>query len=141
MYNLSRHLCTILPRSLGPCTWFLPLQIQRTKNSAPERQFSARIFSIKRWSNRVIKTALSRAQYVLKHTRTSDQSLHFFLERWAPKLLTIGGSRTDRNSCCNANNCQNLAVPSAWIPSRHLFTIFPRSLGPCTRFQHLQIQK
>src|SRR5271155_2313755 len=71
-YSPSRHLSTIFPRSLGPCTWFLPLQIQ---NSAPECQFSASLFSIKTRSNRVIKTPLSDGWYALKHTRTSDQSL------------------------------------------------------------------
>ena len=90
-YNPSRHLSITFPQSLGPApgSYFY-----RSKNTAPECQFSASIFSIKRWSNRVIKTAWRSIRYVLKHTRTSDKSLHFFLERWAPKLLTIGGSGT-----------------------------------------------
>jgi hypothetical protein len=57
--------------------------LYRSKNSAPERQFSASIFSIMTWSNPVIETPLSSVWYALKHTRTSDQSLHFFLEQCA----------------------------------------------------------
>jgi hypothetical protein len=84
------HIDTFLKYFPRPC---VPAPSSRSKNSAPERQFSASLFSIKTRSNRVIKTALSSVRHVLKHTRTPAQSLHFFLERWALQVAHYPGKR------------------------------------------------
>src|SRR5271170_3482144 len=72
---LKFHLDTFLQYFPGPWVPAPGSYLYRSKNSAPERQFSASIFSIKRWSNWVIKTALSSVRYALKHPRISDKSL------------------------------------------------------------------
>src|SRR5271170_5543617 len=54
------HLDSFLQYFPGPWVPAPSSYLYRSKSSAPECQFSAGIFSIKIWSNRVIKTALSR---------------------------------------------------------------------------------
>jgi hypothetical protein len=65
------HLDTFLQYFPGPWVPAPSSYLYRSKNSAPERQFSASLFSIKTWSNRVIKTGLSSVQYAPKYTPTS----------------------------------------------------------------------
>src|SRR5271170_6402402 len=61
--------------------------IYRSRNSAPERQFSTSFFSMKTRSNRAKETALSIIQCVLKHIPTSARSRPSFLER---PVLQVG---------------------------------------------------
>ena len=67
--------------------------IYRSRNSAPERQFSAGFFSMKTRSNRAKQTALSSVRCVLKPIPTSARSHPSFLERWALKVAHYCGKR------------------------------------------------
>ena len=61
--------------------------IYRSRNSAPERQFSAGLFSMKTGSNRAKETALSNVQCALKYISTSARSHPSFL-KWL--VLQVG---------------------------------------------------
>jgi hypothetical protein len=136
------HLDTFLQYFPGPWVPAPGSYLYRSKNIAPERQFSASLFSIKTWSNRVIKTALGGVM-VFPRTYPNLRRIAPILPGMvgAPSCSLSGEAGHARNLCCNVNNCQNVAVPSPWNLSRHLSTIFPRCLGPCTQFRHLQIHK
>src|SRR5277367_4528481 len=74
------HLDTFLQYFPGPWVPAPSSYLYRSINSAPECQFSASLFSIKIWSDRIIKTALSSVRYALKHIPTSARSHPSFLE-------------------------------------------------------------
>jgi hypothetical protein len=67
--------------------------IYRSRNSAPERQFSAGFFSMKTGSNRAKKTGLSSVQCALKYIPPSARSHPSFLEWWALKVAHYCGKR------------------------------------------------
>jgi len=60
----------------------------------------------------------------------------------APICSLLGEFRREnqRNPCCKTNRRWNLTVLSAQNPYRHPSTIFPRSLGACALFWHVQLQ-
>ena len=64
----------------GPCVPAPSSGIYRSRNSAPERQFSAGFFSMKTGSNRAKETALSNVRCALKYISTSARSHHPFLK-------------------------------------------------------------
>jgi hypothetical protein len=61
--------------------------IYRSRNSAPERQFSTGFFSMKTLFNPTKETALSSVQYALKHIPTSARLHPSFLD-W--RALRVG---------------------------------------------------
>ena len=111
--------------------------IYRSRNSSPERQFSAGLFSMKTGFNQTKKASLSSFRCALKHIPTSAQSLHSFLEWWALKVahycrkpditeLHPATPHIDRISPFQVLRVQNL--------SRNTSPIFPQYLGLCTLF-------
>ena len=77
------HLDISLQSFPGPWVLAPSSSIYRSRNSAPERQFSADFVSIKTGSNRPKETALSGVRCALKHIPTSARSHPSFLEWWA----------------------------------------------------------
>src|SRR5271154_7106415 len=65
------HLDISLQSFPGPWVPAPGFGIYRSRNSAPERQFSAGLFPMKTGFNRAKKTALSNVQCALKHIPTS----------------------------------------------------------------------
>jgi len=90
------HLETLLQYFPTPWVPAPSSYLYRSRNSAPERQFSSNFFSMKTWSNWAKETALSSIRYALKHIPTSARSHPSFLEQQA--LQVIAGSRTSQKS-------------------------------------------
>ena len=81
------HLHISLQYFPGPCVPATGFGIYRSRNSAPERQFSAGFFSMKTGSNRAKETVLGNVQCALIHIPTSARSHPSFLER---PVLQVG---------------------------------------------------
>ena len=87
------HLDISLQSFPGPWASAPSSSIYRSRNSAPKRQFSAGLFSMKTGSNRAKKTALSSVRCALQHIPTSARSHPSFSEWWALKIPHFCGKR------------------------------------------------
>jgi hypothetical protein len=81
------HLDISLQYYPGPWVPAPSSAIYRSRNSAPERQFSTGFFSMETGSNRAKETALSSIWCALTHIPTSARSRPSFLER---PVLQVG---------------------------------------------------
>src|SRR5271155_1009925 len=108
---------------------------------SPSRKYSQPLFSMKAWSDRAKKTSLSSVRGPLRHIRISDELAHSFLERWARQLAYYWGSGTGQKPFVQYGLETESQCSKSIESINRPFSIYSHSLGPCSKFWHLQIQK